>query len=101
MCAKKAAIGPSVDPAARKEKAIKVLRDAFEQKLKETAQLSYQLPQGALVVDEIPADAAFKKTVEVAKSLYDQIMESGRFALDVPSRSSTSSRRQWRPSSFS
>ncbi|MBN2152400.1 MAG: hypothetical protein JW839_13190 [Candidatus Lokiarchaeota archaeon] len=90
MCAKKQpAVGLSIDPAARKEKAISVLRDAFEQKLKEATQQGYDLPEGALVVDEIPADAAFKKTVEIAKTLYDQIMESGRFALDVPSRSSS------------
>ncbi len=90
MCAKKQpVVGPSIDPTKRKEKALSVLREAFEQKLKETSQLAIQLPEKALVVEEIPADAAFTKTIEVAKNLYDQIMESGRFALDVPSRSSS------------
>nr|MDO8110450.1 hypothetical protein [Candidatus Sigynarchaeota archaeon] len=92
MCAKKTDLGTSIatgNPAARKQKAINVLREAFENKLKEATEVAMTLPQGALFVDEIPADAAYLKTIEVAKSIYDEIMSSGRPALDVPSRSSS------------
>ncbi|HME56607.1 MAG TPA: hypothetical protein VKM55_30685 [Candidatus Lokiarchaeia archaeon] len=97
MCAKKATATVksastskvSANPAARKEKAINVLRDAFEKKLKEATEVLMQLPEGALVVDEIPADAAYTKTIEIAKALYDEILDTGRPGLDVPSRSSS------------
>lgn len=84
MCAKKAS-----DPAKRQEKAIAVLRKVFEDKLKAASDISYQLPDNALPVEEIEAQMAYERITDVARSLYDLVVETGRPVLDVPLRTSS------------
>ncbi|MHA1793506.1 MAG: hypothetical protein ACTSVI_12720 [Promethearchaeota archaeon] len=85
MCAKKALSSKE----KRKENVIKILRDEFEKKLQNLINMDYQLPDNALPVEEISSEEAFNRITQIAKNLYQMILETGKLYLDVPLRSTS------------
>ncbi|MFX0098533.1 MAG: hypothetical protein ACFFCS_03060 [Candidatus Hodarchaeota archaeon] len=85
MCAKKSS---SADEKIR-EKALKVIRKTFEEKLNRDKKGEYVLPDGALPVEEISPKEAYQRILEISKGIYDLILQTGRPYLDVPSRSAS------------
>ncbi|MHA1683714.1 MAG: hypothetical protein ACTSUE_22440 [Promethearchaeota archaeon] len=85
MCAKK-----TLNPKEkRKAKVINILRKEFEKKLDMLGEQDYVLPEGALPVEEIPAEEAYERITKLAKQLEKIILTTGRISLDVPLRSAT------------